>query len=95
MIAILNDPFFWFAAVLAAWSLWRAVRWMTTGGQLPLRGRRGTASAFGRAGLAIQALYNPGARHALEAQQEEESRREEDDEGDPPDTGLPPDRLGV
>jgi hypothetical protein len=89
MIAALNNPFFWFAAVLATWAMWRLLRWMSSGGRLPLRGRRGTASAFGAAGLAMQALYNPGAKHALEARQEEESLREDDDEGDPPDRGRP------
>ena len=72
---------------LAAWSAWRLVRWAASGGRLPLRARRGTASAFGTAGLAMQALYNPGARHALEAMQEEQEQREDDDEGDPPDRG--------
>lgn len=84
MIAALNDPFFWFAIALAVWSAWRLLRWMASGGRLPLRGRRGTASAFGAAGLAIQAFYSPGARHALEARQEEQEQREDDDKGDPP-----------
>jgi hypothetical protein len=37
----------------------------------------------------VQALYNPGVKHAIEARAEEEQMREEDEGGDPPDAGEP------
>ena len=55
-------------------------------------GRRGTASSFANAGMAIQALYQPGVKHVIEQMAEEQSRREEDDDGDPPEPGDVPRR---
>jgi hypothetical protein len=87
MIAALQNPFVWFALAIAAWGAVSLVRWAASGGQLPLRGRRGSASAMGAAGLAVQAIYQPGAKQLIEAQLEAEAQREDDDEGDPPDGG--------
>lgn len=47
------------------------------------RKRAGTAG--GNAFLALQAMFNPGAQHALEQRTVEEA--EDDDSGDPPDPG--------
>jgi hypothetical protein len=57
------------------------VTWLSAGGRLPLRGRRGTASGLAAAGLAIEAFYKPGARQAIEMRLNQEMRREEDNEG--------------
>ena len=84
LFAALQNPFVWFALLIGAWAAWAILRWAASGGKLPLRGKRGSASAFANAGLAVQALYNPGAKQALEARQEEESQREDDDEGGGP-----------
>jgi hypothetical protein len=78
------NPFVWFALALAGWGLWRLLRWVASGGRLPLRGRRGSAAGFTAAGLSSQQFYQPSARQALETQLREALRREEDDEGDPP-----------
>jgi hypothetical protein len=64
------------------------VTWLSAGGRLPLRGRRGTASGFAAAGLAIEAFYKPGARQAIEMRLNQEMRREDDNEGDRPETGT-------
>jgi hypothetical protein len=82
---MLLTPFSWFAALLAFWAIWRLGRWVASGGRLPLRRRRGSASGFAAAGLSIQEFYQPSARQAIEVQLSEETRRENDDEGDPPD----------
>jgi hypothetical protein len=42
------------------------VTWLSLGGRLPLRGRRGTAGGFAAAGLAIEAFYRPGARQVID-----------------------------
>jgi hypothetical protein len=84
------NPFFWVAAALAAWVAWRLLRRAVARGQVNLRGRRGTASAFGPLGVAIQQFYNPGVKHVLEQQLEAESQREDQDEGDPPEPGGEP-----
>jgi hypothetical protein len=89
LFAALQNPFVWFALLIGAWAAWAIVRRAASGGKLPLRGRRGSAAAFANAGLAVQALYNPGAKQILEARQEEESQREDNDEGD----GLAPRAL--
>jgi len=88
MTPILMSPFFWFAIAIMGWALWRLANWAASGGRLPLRGRRGSASGFAATGLSVQQFYHPGARQALEAQLEEAVRREEDDRGDPPTAGA-------
>jgi hypothetical protein len=87
LLPLLLDPFFWFALAVAVWGVTKLAGWMASGGRLPMRGQRGSASAFGPAGLTAQAFYGPDARQALEARVSEEMRREEDDEGDPPEAG--------
>jgi hypothetical protein len=67
---------------------WLVVTWLSTGGRLPLRGRRGTASGLAAAGLAIEAFYRPGARQAIELRLNREMQREDDSEGDRPETGA-------
>jgi len=84
-----QNPFLLLTLLVAGWGAWRLLAWVASGGRLPLRGRRGSASAFAGAGLAVQALYNPGVKHAIEARAEEEQMREEDEDGDPPDAGRP------
>lgn len=81
------NPFFLFAVAIAVWATWRILRWAASGGRLPARGRRGSASAFANAGLTAQALYQPGAKQVLEAHLEAEQQREDEDEGDPPVAG--------
>jgi hypothetical protein len=81
------NPFVWFALALTAWALWRLLCWAASGGRLPLRGRRGTASGFTSAGLAVQEFYQPGARHAIERLEQEDMQREDDEDGDPPEPG--------
>jgi hypothetical protein len=93
MDALLN-PFFWFAVLVAAWGLVRLAGWMSHGGRLPLRNRRGTASGFGAAGLAAQLFYQPGAKQVMEAKRREEVFLEQDDEGDPPKPGSGQDAAG-
>jgi hypothetical protein len=87
MIVALQNPFVWLALAIAVWALVAIARWLASGGRLPLRGRRGSASAMGAAGLAVQVLYQPGAKQLIEAQLEAETQREDDDEGDPPESG--------
>lgn len=90
MLAALQNPYVWFALALGLWAMWRLLRWAASGGRLPLRGgRRGTASAFANAGLAVQSLYQPGAKQVLERKAEEEAQREDEDEGNPPLGGRP------
>ena len=89
LIAALQNPLLWFALGIGAWGVVSIVRWAASGGRLPLRGRRGTASAMGAAGLAVQAIYQPSAKQLVEAQLEAEAQREDDDEGDPPEGGEP------
>jgi hypothetical protein len=62
------------------------VTWLSAGGRLPLRRRRGTASGLAAAGLAIEAFYRPGARQAIELRLNQEMQREDDNEGDRPET---------
>lgn len=87
MLAALQNPLVWLALALAAWGLVRLVRWGASGGNLPLKSRRGTASAMGAAGLAVQAIYQPGAKQLIEARLEVELQRDDEDEGDPPVSG--------
>ena len=87
MIAALQNPLAWLALALAVWVVVRLVRWTASGGRLPLRSRRGTASAMGAAGLAVQVIYQPSAKQLIEAQLEAELQREDEDEGDPPVSG--------
>ncbi len=87
MPALLLNPFFWFASLLLAWACWRLVRWLASGGRLPLRARRGTAGGFGAAGLSAQIFYGPGAKELIEAELRQSTDRENDDEGDPPEPG--------
>ncbi len=84
MTALFLNPFFWFALLLLGWASWRVVRWLASGGRLPLRGRRGSASGFSAAGLSAQIFYGPGAERLLEAELRRSTDRENDDEGDPP-----------
>jgi hypothetical protein len=88
LFAALQNPFVWFALLIGAWAAWAILRWAASGGRLPLRGKRGSASAFASAALSVQALYNPSAKQVLEARQEEESQREDDDEGGGPSPGA-------
>jgi hypothetical protein len=74
------------AGLLAVFSL--VVTWLSAGGRLPLRGRRGTASGFAAAGLAMETFYWPGARQAIESRLNREMQREDDSEGDRPETGA-------
>jgi hypothetical protein len=69
-------------------TFWLVVTWLSAGGRLPLRGRRGTASGLAAAGLAIEAFYKPGARQAIEMRLNQEMQREDDNEGDRPETGT-------
>ena len=69
-------------------TFWLVVTWLSAGGRLPLRGRRGTASGVAAAGLALEAFYRPGARQAIEMRLNQEMQREDDDEGDEPVTGT-------
>jgi hypothetical protein len=69
-------------------TFWLVVTWLSAGGRLPLRGRRGTASGLASAGLAIEAFYKPGARPAIEMGLNQEMQRENDNEGDRPKTGT-------
>jgi hypothetical protein len=87
VLPALFNPILLLTVLVAGWGAWRVVRWLGSGGRLPLRERRGAASALFSAGLALQALYQPSARQALEAQQQAEADREDDDEGDPPEPG--------
>jgi hypothetical protein len=68
--------------------LWLVVTWLSAGGRLPLRRRRGTASGLAGAGLALETFYRPGARQAFELRLNQEMRREDDNEGDGPETGT-------
>ena len=86
-MSLFVNPFGAFAILLALWGLWRLTRWFASGGRMPLRGRRGTASGFSGAALAMDAFYRPGAKQVIEAQLREETSRDDDDEGDPPDSG--------
>jgi hypothetical protein len=88
MPVALQNPFLLLTLLVAGWGAWRLIAWLASGGRLPLRGRRGSASAFSGAGLAVQALYNPSARHAIEARAEEDVLCEEDEDGDPPEAGA-------
>lgn len=83
----LQNPLLILALLVAGWAAWRIARWAGSGGGLPLRGRRGSASAFAGSSLAVQALYQPGVRHVVEAQVEAQEAREDDEDGDPPDPG--------
>jgi hypothetical protein len=67
---------------------WLVVAWLSAGGRLPLRGRRGTASGLAAAGLAMEAFYKPGARQAFALRLNREMQREDDSEGDRPETGA-------
>jgi hypothetical protein len=69
-------------------TFWFVVTWLSAGGRLPLRGRRGTASGLAAAGFAIEAFYKPGARQAIEMRLNQEMQREDDNEGDRPETGT-------
>lgn len=69
-------------------TFWLAVTWLSAGGRLPLRGRRGTASGLAAAGLAVEAFYRPGARQAIEMRLNQHMQREDDNEGDRPETGA-------
>jgi hypothetical protein len=69
-------------------TFWLVVTWLSAGGRLPLRGRRGTASGVAAAGLALEAFYRPGARQAIEMRLNQEMQREDDDEGDEPVAGT-------
>jgi hypothetical protein len=81
-VSLFVNPFAAFAILLALWGLWRLTRWFAAGGRMPLRGRRGKASGFSGAALAVDAFYRPGAKQVIEAQLREETNREDDDEGD-------------
>lgn len=87
MTSLGMNPFFWAAAGLAAWVLWRLLRRRSGRGRLSLRSRRGTASTFGPFGATMAQFFNPGVKHVLEQELEAESQREDDDEGDPPAAG--------
>jgi hypothetical protein len=87
MLFVLQNPFLLLTLLVAGWGTWRLLVWTGSGGKLPLRGRRGSASAFAGAGLAVQALYSPAAKHVIEARDEDEQRREDDEDGDPPEAG--------
>ena len=87
MAAALQNPLVWLALLVGAWGIVGLVRWAASGGRLPLKGRRGTASAMSAAGLAVQAIYQPSAKQLIEAQLEAELQREDEDEGDPPVSG--------
>jgi hypothetical protein len=84
MSPVLLNPFSWFGLLVALWAIWRLATWLASGGQLPLKGRRGSAGSFAGAGLAAQMVYQPGVRQAMEARFDGAIRRENDDEGDPP-----------
>ena len=86
MTSLGMNPFFWVAAGLAVWVLWRLLRRGNGRGRLSLRSRRGTASTFGPFGATMAQFFNPGVKHVLEQELKAESQREEDDEGDPPDS---------
>jgi hypothetical protein len=86
------NPFFWVAAGLAVWILWRLLRRESGRRRLSLRSRRGTASAFGPFGATMAQFFNPGVKHVLEQELEAESQREDDDEGEPPGTNAAPRR---
>lgn len=89
VLLALQNPFVWVGLGLAVWATTAILRWAASGGRLPLRGRRGSASALASAGLAVQAIYQPGAKQIQATQQQEEARREDDDEGEPPKAGSP------
>jgi hypothetical protein len=88
MSPFLLNPFTWFATLLVVWGIWRLVRWLASGGHLPLRSRRGTASGFAAAGLSAQVFYQPNAQQAIEMKLREAMHRENADEGDPPEPGT-------
>ena len=79
-----QNPILLLALMVGAWAVWRVLAWAGSGGRLPLRGRRGSASGFAAASLAVQALYQPSARHVVEMQAEQQDHRDEDGEGEPP-----------
>ena len=78
------------AALLASWGAWRVAGWLASGGRLPMRGRRGTASGLAAAGLSLEAFYRPGASQVIEAEVRRHLQRDDNEEGDPPEpcTGL-------
>jgi hypothetical protein len=84
----LPQTFALLSALLVAWGAWRLLCWFSSGGQLPLRGHRGSARGFTAAGLSLEAFYTPGARQVTEARLRERLRRDDDDEGDSPDPGI-------
>ncbi len=90
MTQALLNPFLWFAILLGGWGVWRLAGWLASGGRLPLRGRRGTATGFTAAGLSAEAFYAPGAKQAIEAIRDAAVRREDDDAGGPPRPGQRP-----
>ncbi len=81
------NPFVLMALAIGLWGGWRILRWMSSGGRLPARRHRGSASAFANVGLTVQALFQPGAKQVLEAKQQAETQREDEAEGDPPTAG--------
>ncbi len=93
MTALLLNPFFWLALLLLGWASWRILRWLASGGRLPLRRRRGSATAFTAAGLSAQTFYGSGAERLIEAERRQSTNREDDDEGDPPDAGSATDPV--
>ena len=86
----LSQTFAALITILAAWGAWRLFCWLASGAQLPLRGRRGSATGFTAAGLSLEAFYTPGARQVTETRQRERLRRQDDDEGDSPEPGVGP-----
>lgn len=81
------NPLLPLVLLVGAWGVWRLLRWAASGGRFPLRDRRGTASGFTNAALAIDALYRPSARHVIEWRQEQEDQRDDEGGGDPPSPG--------
>lgn len=76
------NPFLLLAVAIAVWGTWRILRWAASGGRLPARRHRGSASAFANAGLTAQALYQPGAKQVLEAKLDAELQRDDEGEGE-------------
>jgi hypothetical protein len=81
------NPFFWIALLIAGWAAVSLLRWLGSGGRLPLRGRRGSASLFGGAGLAAQTFYQSGAAQIAELHERAVLQRDDEDEGDRPRAG--------
>ena len=63
----------------------RLAVWMEGRGWIYWRKKHGSSGTLGTAFLELQAIFEPGKQHVIEARRDEDA--EEDDSGDPPESG--------